>query len=86
MVGVPGYALHHGELYYPDPNQFTPFRFAKLHSHDESKHQLVSLSSDYTLFGVGRHACPGRFFAASELKIIIAHALLTNGKILFRKR
>ncbi|ESK95651.1 cytochrome p450 [Moniliophthora roreri MCA 2997] len=77
MVGVPGYALHHDESYYPDPNQFIPSRFAKLQSHDESKHQLVSLSSDYTLFGVGRHACPGRFFAASELKIIIAHALLT---------
>ena len=27
--------------------------------------------------GYGRHACPGRFFAAAEVKLILAH-LLTN--------
>jgi cytochrome P450 len=27
-------------------------------------------------FGVGRHACPGRFFAGSAIKIILSHFLL----------
>lgn len=27
-------------------------------------------------FGYGRHACPGRFFAANEIKLIMARLLL----------
>jgi len=27
------------------------------------------------MFGYGRHACPGRFFAANELKVIIVKIL-----------
>jgi len=27
-------------------------------------------------FGLGRHACPGRFFAANEIKLIVARILL----------
>ncbi len=27
-------------------------------------------------FGVGRHACPGRFFAANEIKMIIANVVM----------
>lgn len=34
---------------------------------------FVSLSSEYHPFGHGRHACPGRFFAANELKLLLAY-------------
>jgi cytochrome P450 len=27
-------------------------------------------------FGYGRHACPGRFFAANEIKLILARIVL----------
>ena len=27
-------------------------------------------------FGYGRHACPGRFFAAAEIKLLLARILL----------
>lgn len=27
-------------------------------------------------FGFGRHSCPGRFFAANEVKIALCHILL----------
>jgi cytochrome P450 len=40
------------------------------------KSQMVSTSSDYLLFGHGKHACPGRFFAVNELKIILSQVLL----------
>lgn len=39
--------------------------------------QFVSVSPNSLTFGYGRHACPGRFFAANEIKMIVARALLT---------
>ncbi|KAI9568081.1 hypothetical protein HD554DRAFT_2102827 [Boletus coccyginus] len=48
--------------------------------HDEgegTKHQLPSTSLEYLPFGHGRHACPGRFFAASELKSMLAHVVMS---------
>ncbi|ETN42422.1 uncharacterized protein HMPREF1541_01577 [Cyphellophora europaea CBS 101466] len=34
---------------------------------------FVSLSPQYHPFGYGRHACPGRFFASNELKLLLAY-------------
>ncbi|RSM18116.1 hypothetical protein CDV31_003038 [Fusarium ambrosium] len=42
----------------------------------ESSSQLVSTSENHLGFGHGKHACPGRFFAANEIKIALAHLLL----------
>jgi cytochrome P450 len=39
--------------------------------------QFVSVSPNSLTFGYGRHACPGRFFAANEIKMIVARAVLT---------
>ncbi|KAJ7629833.1 cytochrome P450 [Mycena rosella] len=38
--------------------------------------QMVSTAPDHLVFGHGRHACPGRFFAATELKAMLAYLLL----------
>ncbi|GJJ08116.1 hypothetical protein Clacol_002324 [Clathrus columnatus] len=38
---------------------------------------MVSTGLNYLPFGHGRHACPGRFFVSMEMKIIMAHILLT---------
>ncbi|KAM6493880.1 Cytochrome P450 [Amanita muscaria] len=63
--------------YYVDANNFDGFRFEKMRNGEgmENKHQVVSLDFNYILFGHGRHACPGRFFAANELKVMLAHVL-----------
>lgn len=37
--------------------------------------QFVSVSQSSLTFGYVRHACPGRFFAANELKMILSYAL-----------
>ncbi|KAJ7133809.1 cytochrome P450 [Mycena filopes] len=37
---------------------------------------MVSTAPDHVVFGHGRHACPGRFFAATELKAMLAHLLI----------
>jgi cytochrome P450 len=37
---------------------------------------LVSYTPDFLAFGYGRSACPGRFFAAEELKLLLAYIVL----------
>ncbi|KAG6848382.1 hypothetical protein H0H93_000731, partial [Arthromyces matolae] len=78
-IAVPNFAMHHDERNYANANAFDPFRFSKLRELEGkgfSNHQMVALSHDYIVFGLGRHACPGRFFAVNELKALLAHTLL----------
>jgi len=58
---------------------FNPWRFAQIGEDDDedAKHQMVSTSYEYATFGLGKHACPGRFFAACELKAMMTHLVLT---------
>ncbi|KIL66539.1 hypothetical protein M378DRAFT_160521 [Amanita muscaria Koide BX008] len=76
-IAVP-LATHFDSKYYPDADNFDGFRFEKMRNGEgmENRHQIVSLDLNYMLFGHGRHACPGRFFAANELKAMLAHILL----------
>ncbi|PPQ79520.1 hypothetical protein CVT25_003402 [Psilocybe cyanescens] len=71
-------ATHMDENKYENPKEFRGFRFAEMREKEgESKqHQMISLSLDYGTFGIGKHACPGRFFAVNELKTMLAHVLL----------
>lgn len=34
---------------------------------------LINTQDTFLSFGHGRHACPGRFFASQELKLMLAH-------------
>lgn len=47
---------------------------------DKAQLQFIATSPSYLGFGHGRHSCPGRFFAANELKLLIAY-LLTRYEI-----
>jgi cytochrome P450 len=53
-----------------NPEKFDPFRFHRLRQipGKETQGQFVTTSSDFTAFGHGKHACPGRFFASAEIK------------------
>ncbi|OHW96070.1 cytochrome p450 [Colletotrichum incanum] len=63
--------------YYENPLEYDGYRFLNMRSTDEEKHaHLVSTSTKHPGFGHGQHACPGRFFAANEVKIALAHLLL----------
>ncbi|KAI3320182.1 cytochrome P450 [Xylariaceae sp. AK1471] len=60
-----------------DPHAFDGFRFYKLRSNpeDANKFQFASPSYDSMQFGFGNDACPGRFFASNQIKIILAYIL-----------
>ncbi|KAN0100091.1 Cytochrome P450 [Tylopilus felleus] len=72
-------SLHHDKNFYDNPDVFEPFRFADILEEDGKgpKHQFASTSTEYLPFGHGRYACPGRFFATSELKFMLAHVVVT---------
>lgn len=63
---------------YKDPESFDAFRFAERRKMPgyENKSLLVATSPDHMAFSHGKHACPGRFFAANEVKIAMVHILL----------
>ena len=63
---------------YPDAHEFDGYRFLKMREQggQENTAQLVSTTPSHFGFGHGRLACPGRFFAANELKIALCHVLL----------
>ena len=87
LISVPSWAIHNDEELYPDPLLFNPERYLDSSTvangtEGERKEKtyleranlsFVSTSPTYLGFGHGRHACPGRFFAAQELKLLISY-------------
>lgn len=62
---------------YDNALEFDPYRYVRMReSGEENKAHLVSTSPDHLGFGHGVHACPGRFMAANEIKILLCHLLL----------
>lgn len=67
------------ERYFPDPTTFDGLRFWKLRkmsAEAANRWQFTTITDTSLAFGAGKHACPGRFFAASELKLILAYYVL----------
>lgn len=63
------------DAHWPAARSFDGRRFVKLRERpgEESRHQLVSTSAEHLGFGLGSQACPGRFFAANTMKLMLAH-------------
>ncbi|KAF9007204.1 cytochrome P450 [Cyathus striatus] len=59
------------EEVYPNPDKFDPLRFYNLEE-DGKKISMTNPNKNFTMFGAGRHACPGRFIATLEVKLMIA--------------
>lgn len=64
--------------FYENPETSDPYRFLKLRQTSGHEHSapLVSVSPEHMGFGLGKHVCPGRFFAVNEIKIALCHILL----------
>ncbi|TKX26518.1 cytochrome P450-like protein 1 [Elsinoe australis] len=79
-IGIPTAALNMDPELYPEPEKFDGFRFEKIRQNGApdvaARAQYAASNSSSMSFGFGRHACPGRWFAANEIKAIMAHLLL----------
>ncbi|KAJ6595156.1 cytochrome P450 [Mycena vulgaris] len=81
-IGVSMEGIHFDEEYYDHASVYDPFRFSrpreealaaqKTHTNED----LVTTSVKWLPFSHGLHACPGRFFAANNVKMILAQLLL----------
>ncbi|KAH6693552.1 ent-kaurene oxidase [Plectosphaerella plurivora] len=88
IIEVPASSISHDNSVFEDAEKFDAMRFYKLRQSKKDQtsgvkaaetvasSQFVSVSESSLTFGYGRHACPGRFFAANEIKMILANLLL----------
>ncbi|KAF9237102.1 cytochrome P450 [Melanogaster broomeanus] len=78
IVAIASRSTQFDDKIYENADMFDPFRFANMRDEDGEgvKHQFVSTGPEYLPFGHGKHACPGRFFAANELKSMLAHIVM----------
>ncbi|KAL8289567.1 hypothetical protein RB597_001269 [Gaeumannomyces tritici] len=78
-VGVQAYSVHRDEDVYGGAAEYRPFRFVEPPGGEREKQQpqaLVSTSPTFLAFSHGPNACPGRFFAANQLKLALAYIAL----------
>ncbi|KAM3496736.1 hypothetical protein MY10362_009891 [Beauveria mimosiformis] len=63
---------------YANPDEWDPYRFVKMRDDPVKQNaaHLVSTSVGHNAFGLGQHACPGRFFAANEIKVALVSILI----------
>ena len=77
-IEIAANAVNRDPSIHEDPDVFDGFRFYKMRQRSEedaNRHQFVSSSPNSLNWGYGRHACPGRFFAVDEIKVILSKVL-----------
>ena len=78
FISMPTYCIARDPTFYESPITFKPFRFYEMRQRspeDAHRHQFTSTGPTSLPFGHGKWACPGRFFAACEMKLILAYML-----------
>ena len=72
----PAHAINFDPTIYANPQTFDGMRFYNLRRssppENEKRHQLTSVTKTEMQFGGGRHACPGRWFASHQIKMVLA--------------
>ena len=88
MLNCNGAIISEQPTAWGDVSKFDGFRFARLRREapgpGANKNQFVTTSPDAMNFGHGKFACPGRFFAAAEMKIVLAY-LVTHYDVKLEK-
>lgn len=72
------YAISKTPANISNAQDFNGFRYdeKRKQPNEEHRYQYAVADKDHGRFGYGKFACPGRFFAFSELKIIVAHLIM----------
>ncbi|KAI1775359.1 cytochrome P450 [Hypoxylon cercidicola] len=83
---TPVRAIMQSEALYPSAQQFSGFRFVSPAYLEEaqvpagpaqpSPSKLVEVGNAWHVWGTGRMACPGRYYAAAVMKVIVAQVVL----------
>ncbi|KAH8105090.1 cytochrome P450 [Cristinia sonorae] len=78
IVSATSRATHFDDENYENAEMFDPWRFARMEKTDSAdtaalRNQFVNARPEILTFGLGKHACPGRFFASTELKSLLAN-------------
>ncbi|KAL8757990.1 MAG: hypothetical protein Q9184_004061 [Pyrenodesmia sp. 2 TL-2023] len=80
-IGVPHFALHHNEGYFPEPFRYRPERWI-----DCDEATAIAQSDAFAAFGVGRTSCIGKNLAYQEIRLVLGRLVwlydmrLANGK------
>ncbi|CCX34716.1 Similar to Ent-kaurene oxidase; acc. no. Q701P2 [Pyronema omphalodes CBS 100304] len=74
ILGVTSAAASLDPEIFENPEEFDGYRFLKLRQEDPNKHVFSSTSTYH--WGLGKHACPGRFFASTEIKMLLAEIVV----------
>ncbi|KAI1413681.1 cytochrome P450 [Hypoxylon sp. FL1857] len=79
-IAIPGVLMARDSIFYDDPQRFDGFRF---YQPDEENVGSANTQHDYTgiepgnlSWGSGRFTCPGRWYGAAMIKLIVANLLL----------
>lgn len=84
IIEAPSHAIYMDDANFPRDSPpaevFDGFRYYKLRQSglvtDHARNLFVTTNEHNLGFGYGKHACPGRFFAANEIKMLLARLLL----------
>jgi len=62
----------------PEPAHFDGLRYYKLRERpgESHLHQFATTENTLLNFGHGKNACPGRFFASLEIKVILVQLIM----------
>ncbi|KAI8249277.1 Cytochrome P450 monooygenase 1 [Colletotrichum sp. SAR 10_98] len=76
-IGVSAHAMWDPSVH-SDPGSWDGYRWLKMRQQEgqENLHQLATTTPQHIAFGHGKHSCPGRFFAANEIKIALCFLLM----------
>ncbi|KAH7096697.1 cytochrome P450 [Auriculariales sp. MPI-PUGE-AT-0066] len=79
LLSVAARPIHLDDSNYPAAMTFDGFRFFNQRATASGdgdvtmENQLVNVGPGFLSFGIGKHACPGRFWAANEMKAMMAY-------------
>ena len=98
IIAVPGKNIGRDEALYPEADTYRPFRFAdkRRRSRGEDGQEVeyvkrarqaaATTDAGFLPFGHGKHACPGRFFAVAQLKLILGYLVMNYDVEMLKER